>query len=398
VPRRLVWSLLAASLALNAMYGAIAGILVPAQIAAADPAGRELTLGLVMAASSAVTLLVHPLAGAVSDRTRTRWGRRTPWIVGGAAAAGAAMLLLGRADTVLAIALGWLVLQPLLNVVEAPLDAVLADRVPPGRRPRVSAAIGAGAASGLALGAVLAGLGLRDVAGVYAALAVVFVVVMIGFALVSPDSASAGLPTPSNGLRFRDAWRSPGLRRVFTARLVLVLGHQLVIGYLLYIVMAFTGDDVQEAGARTSLLLGVHIGCIVVAAIVGAAAIRSRRVPWVIAGTLIVAAGLVVPLAWPSGTGLAVYAGIAGIGRGLYLAADLALMVDVLPSRADSGRDLGVLALATILPQTLAPALAAVVLALSGNAYALLFGVALVGVLASVPIVAGVREREPSRP
>src|SRR6478736_7585302 len=105
---RLLWPLLAASLALNVMYGAIAGVLVPAQVAVADPEGKELTLALIMTASSLVTFAVHPLAGALSDRTRSRWGRRSPWIVGGAIASGLAMVWLGQADAVWAIACGWL--------------------------------------------------------------------------------------------------------------------------------------------------------------------------------------------------------------------------------------------------------------------------------------------------
>jgi MFS family permease len=398
VPRRLPWILLLASVALNAVYGAVAGILVPAQIAAADPDNRALTLGLVMAASSALTLAVHPLAGALSDRTRSRWGRRAPWIAVGALACGVGMVVLGAADTVMAIGLGWLILQPLLNVVEAPLDAIAADRVPSPRRPRVAAAIGTGAALGLAAGAVFAGLGSGAIATTYLAFALFFVVSMVAVVVLAPDRQGTVGVGVRPRLRARDAWRSPALRRVFLARFLLVLGHQLVLGYVLYIVIAVADVDVAEAGRITSGLLGAHIVCVLLGALVAARGIRGSRIPWIVGATCLIAAGLVVPLAWPSLTGLAVYAAVAGVGRGLYLAADLALMIDVLPSPADNGRDLGVLALATILPQTVAPALAGLAVTATGGSYSILFALAVAGVLASVPVVLRVREPSPSSP
>src|SRR5699024_674833 len=137
--------LLGASIVLNVMYGAISGILIPAQLAVADPAGKEANLAVTMTASSLITLLTRPLVGSASDRTRSRWGRRTPWLLGGALAAAVALVPLGQATTVVAIALGWLLVQPLLNVVEVPLDAVLADRFRAADRPRASAVYGGGA-------------------------------------------------------------------------------------------------------------------------------------------------------------------------------------------------------------------------------------------------------------
>ena len=113
-------------------------------------------------------------------------------------------------------------------------------------------------------------------------------------------------------------------------------------------------------------------------------------VPVVLGATAVVAAGLAIPLAWPTLTGLAVYAVISGLGRGAYLTADLALMLDVLPSDGDHGRDLGVLGLATILPQTLGPAVGGVLLTVLHDDYRILFAAAIVAVLTSMPVVARV--------
>lgn len=394
VHTRLLWSLLIAALTLNAVYGGVAGVLIPAQIARADAANKNAVLAVVLTASSLLTLVVHPLAGALSDRTRSRWGRRAPWILAGAGGSAAVMVALGHAESVCAVALGWLVLQPLLNVLEAPLDAVLADRVEPSRRPRAAAFFGMGAAGGLAAGAAGAGLGVATPQLVYFALAAGLVVASIGFVIANPDRSRTGT---AGRVPAREAWASRDLRLVFTARFSLVLGHQLVMGYLLYIVMDFTSASVEEAGRTVSLVIGLHIVSLVGGSIAGALWIQ-RRVPWVVAASTVLAASLLVPLAAPSVAGLVAFAVVGGAARGVYLAADLALMIDVLPSREDSGRDLGLLGLATIVPQTLAPALAGVVLLLGSGSYGVLFVLAAAAALTSAAVISRVGSTPARRP
>lgn len=391
---RLLWSLLLAALALNAVYGAVAGVLVPAQIARADAANKDAILAVALTASSLLTLVVHPLAGAASDRTRSWRGRRAPWIVAGAAGSAAVMVALGYAESAGAVVLGWLVLQPLLNVVEAPLDAVLADRVEPSRRPRAAAFFGMGAAGGLAAGAAGAGLGVAAPHAVYLALAAGLLVASVGFVVANPDRSSAGTTTR---VPAREAWASRDLRLVFSARFALVLGHQLVMGYLLYIVMDFTGASVEEAGRTASLVIGLHIVSLICGSLAGALWIR-RRVPWVVAASAVLAASLLIPVAAPNVAGLVAFAVVGGAARGVYLAADLALMIDVLPSRDDSGRDLGLLGLATIVPQTLAPALAGLVLILGSGSYGVLFVLAALAALSSTAIIARVGSAPARRP
>ena len=55
---------------------------------------------------------------------------------------------------------------------------------------------------------------------------------------------------------------------------------------------------------------------------------------------------------------------IGGLGFGVYMAVDLALVADVLPDRATAAKDLGVFNIAGALPFSVAPALAPVVLAI----------------------------------
>jgi MFS family permease len=81
---------------------------------------------------------------------------------------------------------------------------------------------------------------------------------------------------------------------------------------------------------------------------------------------------------------------VSGLGFGLYMAVDLALVADVLPDESSSAKDLGVLNIAGALPFSVAPALAPVILAAGGGSYPGLYavagGCALVGAAAIVPL------------
>ncbi len=58
--------------------------------------------------------------------------------------------------------------------------------------------------------------------------------------------------------------------------------------------------------------------------------------------------------------------GVQAIGFGTFIAVDFALCVRLLPNPADAGKDLGVLDLATSLPQSIVPLLGVVLLPLGG--------------------------------
>jgi len=75
---------------------------------------------------------------------------------------------------------------------------------------------------------------------------------------------------------------------------------------------------------------------------------------------------------------------LLGLGFGTYSAVDLALLTQVLPTAADRARDLGVLNIASSLPQVVAPVVAGALVTGAGG-YPLLYTVAAgVGVIGAV--------------
>ena len=75
---------------------------------------------------------------------------------------------------------------------------------------------------------------------------------------------------------------------------------------------------------------------------------------------------------------IAIAIAITGIGQGIYLAIDVALAASVLPEGGkEAAKDLGVLNIANAVPQSLAPAIAPIFLAIgAGNNYVALFAAA----------------------
>src|SRR5690625_7784973 len=185
-----------------------------------------------MTLSSLAAVAVQPLVGAASDRARSRWGRRAPWIVLGAVLAAVAMVGSAGASTIAAVAVGWVGAQAMLNVVHAPVAAVVADRVDHRRRGLAASYLSTGIALGLAGWVVLAWPLVHRVAAAYGALALAVLVIAVGFVALNPDasSADAGRARLRGYAAVKGRWgsprRHPDLARAFTGRFVGVPGQQ----------------------------------------------------------------------------------------------------------------------------------------------------------------------------
>ena len=81
---------------------------------------------------------------------------------------------------------------------------------------------------------------------------------------------------------------------------------------------------------------------------------------------------------------------ISGLGFGVYVAVDLALVVDVLPGNLSAAKDLGVFNIAGALPFSIAPGIAPAILAIGGGSYGVLYMVAglcaIIGAIAILPV------------
>ena len=95
----------------------------------------EATMPLLWLAGPMTGLLVQPIIGAMSDRTRSRFGRRTPYFLIGAIICSISLFLMPTSSTLwMAASLLWL-LDAGNNVTMEPYRAYVADRLAPDQRP-----------------------------------------------------------------------------------------------------------------------------------------------------------------------------------------------------------------------------------------------------------------------
>jgi MFS family permease len=395
VPVRRGWVgwLFAANLGLWMVFFTPVQVLLPEQISAIGTSDKEAALGWVTGIGALVAIVVNPLAGALSDRTRyalggRAYGRRHVWTLAGAVISLLSVLALAVQHSITGVALGWAGVQIGLNIMLATLTAAVPDRVPVTQRGAVSGWIGMPQALGLVLGAVLVTTLFTSIPAGYVALAAVLVVLALPFPLRTPDDP---LPAGYRMTRTSGRWAvfrgHPDFAWAWGTRFLVQLGNAMGTLYLLY----FLTDKVKVADPADGLLIMILLytgGMVATAVIGGRLSDRSgRRKIFVVWSGLVIAAAALTLAIWPTWPASLVASVLLGAGYGVYLAVDTALITEVLPAATDRAKDLGVINIATAAPQVLGPAIAAPLVTHLGG-YATLFIVtAVVTILGGVMVV-----------
>ena len=393
--RALLPGILVTALTLFATYGGLIAILLPTQIALLDEENKVANLAIVTTVSFVFTLFAQPIVGAFSDRTRSRFGRRAPWMVGGALIGGIFLLGLGSLTSLLWITVFWVIIQVALNGLQGPLTALTPDRFPREKRGVASAMFGIGTQVGMTIGIMVASIFAANIGIGYSAFGIAVIVVTVLFVLVNRDwsSKEAVVPAWSWKQFFAGFWidprKNPDFAWAFAARFLLVLGYFVVTAFQLYILTDYIRIPVAEApGAVLTLTLAAFVPTLIAIGLSGWWSDRiGKRKVFIYAASAIMVLGLLAPVIMPDMTGMLVMSIINGVGFGVYMSVDAALMTEVLPGGgAGAGKDLGILNIATNIPQALSPAIAGVIIGVFGG-YPMLFVFGIVAVVAAALVL-----------
>lgn len=394
--RRLLGWIIPANLAIFLIWGAVPGILLPQQVTLVDPANKVANLAIVMTISAFAAMLAQPIAGQLSDRTRSRFGRRAPWIFLGALAGGLSLVGLAFANSIVGIAIAWVLVQVCYNFAQGPLSAVMPDRVPVSRRGTFAALSGIGLMVGALGGQIIGSLFFNSLAIGYLFFAAFSLVALTLFIVFNPDYSSKDIPIEPFKLGdfLRTFWVSPRQHPdffwAFTGRLLLYTGYFAVTGYQLFILTDYLG--VAEPQTVIPLIGVISLAGILLATVVSGPLSDKlgRRKIFVFISSIVTGLALVFPWISPTLTSWLIMTFIAGLGFGMFQAVDTALMSEVLPSAKSFAKDLGVVNIAATLPQTLAPGVAGAIVLSFGYAGLFPVGIVLsiVGAFAVWPIKA----------
>jgi MFS family permease len=399
VPVRRSWIglLFAANLGLWMAYYTPLQILLPEQIEDLGIAHKEIWLGVVTGIGAIVAVIVNPLAGALSDRTRPRlfgrqWGRRHIWTAGGAVLLFLMLLVLAVAPNLFWITVGWALANIGINIMLATLTSAVPDRVPVAQRGLVSGWIGMPVALGLVVGAILVTTVVTTPPPGYLVIAIGLLLLVTPFLVRTPDDPLGDAPLPRFTIRtFKlDLRGNPDFAWAWVTRFLVMLGNALGTLYLLYFLSDAVRIDDPETGLLYMILL-YTVGMIGTAMLGGWLSDRAgKRKVFVVWSGVIIAVAAILLAIWPTWPIAMVAAVLFGAGFGVYLAVDTAVVTQVLPAAANRAKDIGVINIAPSVSQALGPVLAAPVVAFLGG-YPTLFVLTAVTSLAGALAVLKIR-------
>jgi len=324
---------------------------------------RNTALGLTTFFGMLVASVVQPTVGVLSDRTRSRLGRRLPYLIGGAFVVISCLYLIALSASFASFVGLVVLLQAAANVVQGPWQALISDLVPEARRGLASGAKAMSEIVGLIVGRQIAGqlLGHHPEWGPVATVAAVsvptlaFLLALVLTLLGAREGPNApGQQSAQPSLRqalsrtFAVDLRShPDFAWWFVNRLLFWAAFIALGTFLLFFVIDVVG--IPEAPAqwligRLSALLGTAIALVTVPS--GKLADRFGAKPLVVLSGLIAALGGGIMILARDMTTLIVAGALVGLGVGMFLSSSWTFATEMVPP-GQAGRYLGIANIAT---------------------------------------------------
>jgi MFS family permease len=349
--------------AIGYLWTSLGGLILPDMVI--QLVGREhegFALGVLEAVGSLMAVVWQPIAGALSDRTTTRFGRRRPYIVVGTV--GDVLFLVGLAlsGTFGLVLIFYFLLQAASNTAQGPYQGLMPDVVPEAQRGTASGYFGVANVVGLLAGTLGSGYMLAHAGRTAALLSIcgLLILTMLATVLLIPDRATR---TASQFKSVREALtttfarplRYPAFLWLMASRLLILMGLVGVQSFVFfYFNNVFFHNDRMDTITASYTLLGLVIFAAFVASWPAArASDRFGRRPFILIGGLMGALGvlmlvfshyqllpaqLVEPLAKmlrvPPLAAQATLVGVLiGIGYGVFFSVDWAFIQDVIPTQ-----------------------------------------------------------------
>lgn len=391
-----------------AMFGIWMSINLPASVTIAlriseiDPAGKTTSYSLAAGIGTLTAMIANPLFGRLSDRTRSRFGRRRPWIVVGLAGTVVGAAVIGLSSTLPLLLLGWVVMQASVNAAIAAALAIVADRVPDSQQGLVGALSGMAASGSLLFGVffvqwfptdVLAQFGLPVVA------AMVFCALLL---VVFRDDTPAGDDIEAFSLReffgsfYVDPRTSPDFARFLVTMFLVSCGYGVVSTYTVYLLQdRITVPESDLPGVITLAYVVPGVLAVLSAPVAGWLNDRTGRRKLLMAVTSLVTASGIAVIATAEGVDqlLVGVSLVSGVGAGMLYGTYIGFALVTMNDPRTSARDLGVTNIAFTLPFSIMPFAAPLLLGVGDGEpnYPLLLGAAGVLTLLGILPMLGIR-------
>jgi len=350
-------------------------------------------LGLILA------MIVQPIAGAISDHSTFRWGRRRPYILIGTLLDFVFLLVLGLAGNYWVLFAGYILLQVSSNVAHGPAQAFIPDLVPENRRGIAAGVKNLADMGGLVAASLVAGrlMGRQDPALAFVVIGLLLLVTMLITLFGVKEEPLVGrrtyAPTVRDTLRV-DVQRYPDYLWLIASRFLILLGLYAVQGFAQYFVhdVLKASNPAQVTG---DLMFSIGLALMVLVFPAGYLSDRIGRKRLNVVAGLLAALGIFLLLFATDYTRLMIFGTIIGTGTGIFVSVNWALATDLIPKR-EAGKYLGFSNLATAgagaTSRLGGPLIDFFNARQPGQGYSLLFVLACLCVLAGTALLAKVRE------
>ena len=342
------------------------------------------SLSLVTGIGSFLAIFANPFFGKMSDRTSSRLGMRRPWMVIGLVGGSLGILIVASAPSIPVVLVGWCMAQLLFNALLAALVAVLPDQVPTAQRGLVSGVLGVCLPIASVSGTFLVQLFTGNQLAMFLVPCAIGGFFILLFAVTLKDRRLARADRPAWSLRefastfYVNPRKSPDFAWAFASRFLFVLAYAFLATYQAYYLLDQIGS--AEADVPQQIFLGTlaQSAVVVAASLIGGKLSdwTGRRKIFVLTASIVYGLAMFVVAVASNFNGFLVGVAISGLGFGIYMAVDLALVADVLPNKDNAAKDLGVLNISAALPFSIAPAIAPAILAIGNGSYGVLYTVA----------------------
>ena len=330
-----------------------------------NPVTATAAFGTVTGLGAIFAMFANPIGGAISDRTGINFGRRRTWILIGSILGSLALLGIAFSQQTGMIILFWCLAQIFFNFAFASFTALLPDQVDESRRASISGILGLCIPFAPILGLVLMTLMVNTPMEVrWITLAAIGVVSATVSCMVIQESKVVFERPKKAKVPFSEAlariYPSPRKFPTFTwgwlTRFLISLAYCSGTYNSLMLMKRFNFSEAQTT-STTTLLAIIGMGFLAIASIFGgflSDKLRKQK-PFVAVSAVIVALGLVLNALASSTTLLFVGNALAGLGYGVFLAVDTALIARILPNKLDAAKDFGIMNIANTVTQSIVP-------------------------------------------
>ncbi len=346
--------------ALSALWQSMHTIVLPLRLLDFAAEGQKNTyLGLLTFTGLLLAIIVQPVAGAISDRSFFRWGRRRPYVVLGTAAALLFLPGIGLAGSLAVLFISYSLLQASTNTAQGPYQAFIPELVPEKRKGTASGVKGLlEVVGGIALIYPLAifmdryfksgeGQWLWLTIGVLGALLLAAMVLTAVTVKESKPEKRGAVPLKSTLFRTfqMDIRGNPDFAWFLLSRLFIFMAFTTIQQFALNFLRDVIGaNDPAEATARFSIV--AVAGMLVTAYPAGVISDRTGRRPVIIGAGLLGAAGTTAIFLVHDYSVILIAAGVIGLAIGAYNSSSWALATDLV-RKGDEARYLGLANVAT---------------------------------------------------